>query len=42
MTKKGAKYRCGECGIVVVVEKGCGCGTCHLVCCDEPMKEVKE
>jgi len=41
LVKKGTKYRCEECGLVVVVDEPCGCGTCGLVCCDVPMKEVK-
>jgi hypothetical protein len=40
-TKKGTKYECEECGVVVVVEDACGCTTCDLICCDAPMKEVK-
>jgi hypothetical protein len=39
--KKGAQYRCGECGLVVVVEEPCGCAACELVCCEVPMKEAK-
>jgi hypothetical protein len=38
---KGAKYECGECGLVVVVDEPCGCATCELICCEIPMKEVK-
>ena len=41
MSRKGAKYECGECGIVVMVDKECGCTPCDLVCCSAPMKEVK-
>jgi hypothetical protein len=39
--KKGSKYKCDECGMVVVVDEACGCSDCDLVCCDVPMKEVK-
>ena len=39
--KKGAKYECEECGLVVVVDDPCGCAACELVCCEVPMKEVK-
>lgn len=42
MAKKGTKYKCDECGLVVVVDEACGCGTCDLVCCEKPMKEVKK
>jgi hypothetical protein len=39
--KKGTKYECGECGLVVVVDDPCGYGACELICCEVPMKEVK-
>lgn len=38
---KGSKYKCEECGLVVVVDEPCGCEPCDLVCCDVQMKEVK-
>lgn len=41
MTKKGDKYECSECGIVVVVDDACGCAACDLICCGAPMKPVK-
>ncbi len=41
MAKKGTKYECEECGLVVVVDEACGCQACDLICCSEPMKEVK-
>jgi len=41
MAKRGAKYKCDECGLVVVVDDPCGCSMCDLVCCGELMKEVK-
>jgi hypothetical protein len=41
MVKKGTKYKCEECGLVVMIDEPCGCETCELVCCDVPMKEVK-
>jgi hypothetical protein len=41
MAKKGAKYKCDKCGLVVVVDDPCGCSMCDLICCGEPMKEVK-
>ncbi|MCW4045460.1 MAG: hypothetical protein NWE94_08100 [Candidatus Bathyarchaeota archaeon] len=40
-SKKGEKYKCEECGIVVVVEDPCGCEACDLICCSVPMKPVK-
>jgi len=39
--KKGSKYECRECGLVVVVDEPCGCAACELVCCEVPMKEMK-
>jgi hypothetical protein len=41
MAKKGTKYKCEECGLVVVVDNPCACAPCDLICCDVPMKEVK-
>ena len=41
VAKKGAKYKCNECGLVVVVDEACGCSPCDLICCGVPMKEVK-
>ena len=40
--KKGEKYKCDECGLVILVEDPCGCETCDIVCCSAPMKPVKE
>lgn len=40
-TQKGAKYKCEECGIVVVVDEPCGCEPCDSLCCGVPMAEVK-
>ena len=39
--KKGEKYQCDECGLVVVVEDPCGCEVVELMCCEAPMKPVK-
>jgi len=41
MAKKGSKYKCEECGVVVVVDNPCTCAPCDLICCGVPMKEVK-
>jgi hypothetical protein len=39
---KGEKYKCDECGLVVLVEDPCECGDeCELICCEQPMKPVK-
>ncbi|OGD46831.1 hypothetical protein A3K79_02890 [Candidatus Bathyarchaeota archaeon RBG_13_46_16b] len=40
-SQERSKYKCDECGLVVVVDDPCGCSMCDLVCCGEPMKEVK-
>jgi hypothetical protein len=39
--KKGERYRCDECGLVVLVEDVCGCEDCDVICCGAPMKQVK-
>jgi hypothetical protein len=39
--KKGEKYKCEQCGLVVVVEDACACEPCELVCCSVPMKPHK-
>jgi len=41
LAKKGEKYKCDECGLIVVVEDPCGCETVELICCEAPMKPVK-
>jgi len=41
MAKKGDKYKCDDCGLVVVVEDPCGCTACDLICCGSQMKAVK-
>ncbi len=40
--QKGDKYKCEECGIVVVVDELCGCEPCDLVCCGVPMVEIAQ
>ena len=39
--KKGDRYKCDECGLVIFVEEPCGCETTEITCCGEPMKPVK-
>ncbi len=41
MVKKGDKYACDDCGIIVMVDEACGCAPCDLVCCGAPMKSVE-
>jgi hypothetical protein len=39
--KKGEKYACPECGLVIVIEDdGCECQECDVVCCTVPMELV--
>jgi len=40
--KKAERYKCDQCGLVVLVEDVCGCEDCDVVCCRVPMKPVKE
>ncbi|MEM2081701.1 MAG: desulforedoxin [Candidatus Bathyarchaeia archaeon] len=42
MAKKGEKYKCEECGLIVLVEDPCGCEPVEILCCGVPMKPVKE
>jgi len=37
--KEGDFYGCKECGMVVCIEDPCGCSSCEIICCDEPMKK---
>ncbi len=39
--KKGTKYACEVCGLVVSVDRACGCAVCDLLCCGKPMKTKK-
>ena len=41
VARKGTKYKCDECGVVMVVDEPCACVPCDLICCGVPMKEVK-
>jgi len=41
-TRKGSKYGCKACGLVVSVVDDCGCATMmDLVCCGTPMKKKR-
>jgi hypothetical protein len=40
--KKGEKYKCEECRLVVVVDDAFDCSACDLMCCGKPMKPVKK
>jgi hypothetical protein len=40
--KKGSKFACRTCGLVVSVDEVCGCvEACDIVCCGAPMKPKK-
>jgi hypothetical protein len=41
MARKGEKYECEKCGVVVTVDENCNCVACDLMCCGAPMKQVK-
>ena len=40
-TRKGSKYGCKACGLVVSVVNDCGCATMDLKCCGTPMKKKR-
>ena len=42
MAKKGDKYRCVDCGIIIEILDPCECEVCDLICCDVPMIFVRE
>jgi len=40
--KKGSRYVCSACGLVVTVDNVCGCvEACDIICCGEEMKPKK-
>jgi hypothetical protein len=42
-TKKGEKYKCGVCGLVVKVDEVYGCvDVCDIVCCERSMKKKRK
>ena len=41
--KKGNKYACQACGLVVKVDRACGCAqVCDIICCGKKLKPVKK
>lgn len=40
--KKGEKYKCQKCGLVVVIDSACACTACDLICCGLPLKSAKK
>jgi len=41
MAKKGDRYECESCGVVLIVDNACECSACDVVCCGAPMKLTK-
>jgi len=41
LVAKGDKFKCEECGVVVLIDDPCGCAPCDLVCCGVAMKPTK-
>ena len=41
MPKRGEKYKCAECGLMIVVEAPCRCEAVEFLCCKAHMKPVK-
>lgn len=35
--KKGAKYVCDACGMIVTVDEACSCDPCAISCCGQDM-----
>jgi hypothetical protein len=42
MVSKGDQLVCEQCGIVCTVDDLCGCVECDLICCDQPMKNIRK
>ena len=40
--KKGEKYGCKKCGLMVTVDEDCNCEVCDIVCCDKPLEKLEE
>ncbi len=40
-TRKGDVFSCQICGIVCVIDAACGCETCDMLCCGQPMAKGK-
>ena len=36
--KKGMKYVCDSCGMILVVKEACSCDCCDIICCGQDMK----
>jgi hypothetical protein len=40
-TKKGDRFTCELCGLIVAVDESCDCAVGELICCDIPMEKGK-
>jgi hypothetical protein len=41
--KKGDRFECKECGLVVLVENHCCCdASCKITCCGKPLVLIKQ
>jgi len=40
VAKKGEKYKCSECGMVITVDKDCVCKVCNIMCCGKSLKKL--
>ena len=40
MGKKGEKYKCERCGLVVTIDEDCTCAVCDLICCGAQLKKI--
>lgn len=36
--KKGMRFVCDSCGMILTVEKTCSCDCCDIICCGQDMK----
>jgi len=41
VAKKGEKYKCKRCGMVVTVNSPCTCKTCNIKCCGISMIKIR-
>ncbi len=37
--RKGDKFTCDVCGLVVAVDETCDCAVGEIICCDTPMRK---
>ncbi len=42
MAKKGEKYKCGVCGVKIIVDEECGCEVCDILCCGKQLEKVEK